>query len=93
MSDIAIKAENLSRLWRTGASQEHLNAVRERIEKLLPSPFDYVSSTLRRPSEEETVCTDEGLTCPLIGYPFMPVYYCTHLIGQSIVEEEIWKTY
>ena len=61
MSDLAIKVDNLSKRYRICARQKQLTTLRGRIEDLLSSPFDYLRSTLREPSEEEMVWTDEGL--------------------------------
>ena len=55
MNDIAIKVENLCKRYRVGARQKQLNTLRGRIEDLLSSPFDYLRSTVRGPSEEEII--------------------------------------
>ena len=61
MTDIAIRVENLSKRYpstklrtgRIGARQKRANTLRQTLENLAASPFDYLRSTLRGPSEEE----------------------------------------
>ena len=55
MSDIAIRIENLSKRYRIGARQKRANTLRESLGNLVASPFDYLRSTLRGPSEEEII--------------------------------------
>ncbi len=54
-NDVAIKVENLSKRYRIGAREKQADTLRERIENLIASPFDYLRSTIRGPSEEETL--------------------------------------
>ena len=53
MSDVAIRVENLGKMYRIGAREKQLTTLRQRMENLIASPFDYLLSTWRRPSEEE----------------------------------------
>jgi lipopolysaccharide transport system ATP-binding protein len=55
MSDIAIQVENLSKRYRIGVRKKQANTLRESLQNLAASPFDYLRSTLRGPSEEETL--------------------------------------
>ena len=55
MSNIAIKVERFSKRYRIGARQRQLNTLRERIGNFVTSPFDYLRSTIRGPSEEEII--------------------------------------
>ena len=52
---IAIRIENLSKRYRFGAREKQANTLRERMANLAASPFDYLRSTLRGPSEEEII--------------------------------------
>jgi lipopolysaccharide transport system ATP-binding protein len=52
-NNLAIRVDNLGKRYRIGARQKQPNTLRERIENLVASPFDYLRSTLRGPSEEE----------------------------------------
>ena len=53
MSDVAIRVENMGKMYRLGAREKQLTTLRQRMENLIASPFDYLLSTWRRPSEEE----------------------------------------
>jgi lipopolysaccharide transport system ATP-binding protein len=53
MNDIAIRVERLGKRYRIGARQERATTLLGRLKDLAVSPFDYLSSTLRGPSEEE----------------------------------------
>lgn len=53
MSDVAIRVENLGKMYRIGAREKQLTTLRERMQNLIASPFDYLLTTLRGPSEEE----------------------------------------
>ena len=53
MSDVAIRVDNLSKRYRIGALQKQTNTLRETLRNVAASPFDYLRSTLRGPSEEE----------------------------------------
>jgi lipopolysaccharide transport system ATP-binding protein len=55
MSDTVIRVENLSKRYRIGARQKRANTLRETLRNLAASPFDYLHSTLRGPSEEEII--------------------------------------
>ena len=55
MNDIAIRVENLGKRYRIGAREKRANTLRERLGNLAASPFDYLRSTLRGPSEEEII--------------------------------------
>jgi lipopolysaccharide transport system ATP-binding protein len=54
-NDIAIRVENLSKRYRIGASHKQANTLRETLGNLAASPFDYLRSTLRGPSEDEII--------------------------------------
>ena len=55
MTDIAICVDNLGKRYRIGAREKRANTLRERLENLAASPFDYLLRTLRGPSEEEII--------------------------------------
>ena len=55
MNNVAIRVENLGKRYRIGARQKRANTLRERLGNLAASPFDYLRSTLRGPSEEEII--------------------------------------
>jgi lipopolysaccharide transport system ATP-binding protein len=62
MTDIAIRVENLSKRYRIGARQKRANTLRETLGNLTASPFDYLRSTLRGPSEEEIIWALKGVS-------------------------------
>ena len=53
MNDIAIRVERLGKRYRIGACQKKANTLLRWLKNLAASPFDYLSATLRGPSEEE----------------------------------------
>ena len=53
MSDVAIRVEGLGKRYRIGASRRRERTVRAFLRRAALSPFDYLRSTLRGPSEEE----------------------------------------
>lgn len=55
MSRIAIRAEHLSKQYFIGAHQERAAGMGEKIRQLLTGPFRYLHSTLRQPSDTETL--------------------------------------
>ena len=55
MNDAVIRVENLGKRYRIGARQKRANTLRETLQNLAASPFDYLRSTLRGPSEEEII--------------------------------------
>ena len=55
MSDLVIRVENLGKRYRIGARKKQANTLRESLQNLVASPFDYLRSTLRGPSEEEII--------------------------------------
>jgi lipopolysaccharide transport system ATP-binding protein len=55
MSDLAIRAEGLSKRYRVGTRNPEPESVGGKLGGLLTSPFRYLSATLREPTEKETV--------------------------------------
>ena len=55
MSDIAIRVENLGKRYRIRARQKQAATRREALRRFVASPFDWLISTLRGPSEEEII--------------------------------------
>ena len=53
MSKIAIQVDNLGKRYRIGARQKQSNSLRESIKRLSASPFNYLLTTMRPPTEEE----------------------------------------
>ncbi len=55
MDPIAIRVENLGKRYRIGARERLALTLRERLQELLGAPWSYLRTTLRPPSEEETL--------------------------------------
>jgi len=55
MSDIAIRVENLSKLYRIGAKEEQPRSMGQAARSLVASPFAYLNRMRRPPTEEETL--------------------------------------
>jgi lipopolysaccharide transport system ATP-binding protein len=55
MSDIALRVENLGKMYRIGAPQRPAVNFAQAITQTLTSPFAYLLSTLREPTPEETL--------------------------------------
>lgn len=55
MSDIAIQVEHLGKQYRIGARHKQPNTLYQSLKSLVVSPFGYLYSTFREPSEEETL--------------------------------------
>jgi lipopolysaccharide transport system ATP-binding protein len=55
MTDIAIRVENLGKHYHIGVRQKRANTLRETLGNLTTSPFDYLRSTLRGPSEDQII--------------------------------------
>lgn len=53
MSDIAIRVENLGKMYRIGALKKQATTTGKRLQNLALSPFGYLRSSLRGPTEEE----------------------------------------
>ena len=51
--EIAIRVEGLSKRYRIGAREHRTGTLRETLQRVLRSPFDYLRTTLRPPSEKE----------------------------------------
>jgi ABC-type polysaccharide/polyol phosphate transport system ATPase subunit len=56
MTDIAIRVESLSKMYRIGAAEQRPQNLREALGGLLASPFAYLQRMMRPPSQEETLC-------------------------------------
>ena len=52
MNNVAVRVENLSKLYRIGARQVGTATLRESVKQLAASPFRYLVDTLRPPSDE-----------------------------------------
>ncbi len=55
MTDIAIKVENLGKIYRIGKEQRRADNWRQRISQLATAPFDWLTGQLRGPSEKEII--------------------------------------
>jgi lipopolysaccharide transport system ATP-binding protein len=55
MSDIAIRVENLAKMYRIGAKEEQPRSVGQKLRNLASSPFAYLSQMRRPPTEDETL--------------------------------------
>jgi lipopolysaccharide transport system ATP-binding protein len=55
MKDIAICVDKLSKRYRIGARQKREATLRKRLVNMLASPFEYLSASLRPPTEDETL--------------------------------------
>jgi lipopolysaccharide transport system ATP-binding protein len=55
MSEIAIEVEGLSKCYRIGASRNKSDTLSKKLRNFVTSPIDYLQSTLRSPTEEETL--------------------------------------
>lgn len=53
MKEIAIRIDNLGKMYRIGAREKKAITLRERIQNFMLSPFDYLREVLREPTEEE----------------------------------------
>ncbi len=51
----AIRVEGLSKRYRIGAREHRAGTLREALQRAVSSPFDYLRTTLRPPSEEEVL--------------------------------------
>ena len=54
-TEIAIRVEGLSKRYRIGARERRAATLRETLKRALHSPFDYLRTTLRPPTEEEVL--------------------------------------
>ncbi len=55
MSNIAIQARNLSKLYRIGVQKKPARTALGRISRIIASPFDWLTSQIRGITEEETL--------------------------------------
>jgi lipopolysaccharide transport system ATP-binding protein len=55
MSDIAIKVENLGKMYRIGAEEQRPDGLWDATKQAVLSPFDYLRRITRPPTEEETL--------------------------------------
>jgi len=55
MTDIAIKVENLSKMYRIGVEESHPQTAAQTTRSLVTSPFSYLRRMMRPPTEEETL--------------------------------------
>ena len=55
MSDLAIKVENLGKMYRIGKENKPARNWRQRIGRLATAPFGWLTDQLRGPSEEEII--------------------------------------
>ena len=61
MSDIAIRVDNLTKRYRIGISQKEQGVKRSLIQRAA-SPFRYLTTTLRPPSDDETLWALNGVS-------------------------------
>jgi lipopolysaccharide transport system ATP-binding protein len=62
MSDIAIRVENLSKLYRIGARENGQKTFREALTALATLPLEYLRRMARSPTEEETLWALRGIS-------------------------------
>jgi lipopolysaccharide transport system ATP-binding protein len=55
MNDIAIKVENLGKMYRIGAEEQRPDGLWDATKQAVLSPFDYLRRITRPPTEEETL--------------------------------------
>ena len=55
MSDVAIRVENLGKMYRIGAREEQPRGLGQAVRSLVASPFAYLQRSRRPPTEEETL--------------------------------------
>ncbi|OAD23477.1 hypothetical protein THIOM_000694, partial [Candidatus Thiomargarita nelsonii] len=55
MSELMIRVDSLGKCYRIGAQQKRHDTLRERLVNLMVSPFDYLRTTLRPPTDEENL--------------------------------------
>jgi len=60
MTDIAIRVENLSKMYRIGAREKQPQNGWQALQMLAASPFDYLRWMGRPPTEEETLWALRG---------------------------------
>jgi hypothetical protein len=65
MTDIAIRVQNLSKMYRIGAKEQARRNLRQTARSLATAPFDYLRRMRRPPTEEETLWAlrDVSLRC------------------------------
>jgi len=62
VGDTAIRVENLGKRYRINAPRKRVRTLRESAVSTVVSPFDYLRSSLRKPTEEETVWALRGVS-------------------------------